>query len=69
MKTKGPNTISYEYTQENGKITSFKIKQGFTKFGDQVYRTQAINIGFFKEDMSFKEYEKITILDQEVTDV
>lgn len=43
--------------------------QGFTKFGDHVYRTQSINIGFFKDDMSFKEFEKITIQDKEYTDV
>lgn len=38
LRTKGPNRISYEYEEENGKFKSFRIKQGYTKYGDKVYR-------------------------------
>jgi len=61
LRTKGPNKISYEFTQEDGIITSFKIRQGFCKNGDEVFRKQAINIGFFDADLSFTEHENIVI--------
>ena len=47
LRTKGPNKITYEYTHDEGIITSFKIRQAFCKHGDEVYRKQSINIGFF----------------------
>lgn len=69
LRTKGPNKISYEYTHEDGVITSFKIRQGFCKFGDEVYRKQAINIGFFDFDKNFVEHKNIVIEDRELTQV
>jgi hypothetical protein len=38
-------------------------------YGDEVYRKQSINIGFFDFDKNFVEYEKILINDRELTDV
>lgn len=38
LQTKGPNTITIEFDQDNGKITAFRIKQGYTKYGDHIYR-------------------------------
>ena len=57
------------YTQDNGKIASFKIVQDFTKFGDKVYRKQSVNIAFIKADHSFNQIERVEIEDKEVTDV
>lgn len=52
-----------------GKIKNFRIKQGFFKYGDEIYRRQQINIGFFDQNMAFQEHEKILIEDKEVTEV
>ena len=38
LRTKGPNKIQYEYEHDEGTITKFKIRQGFCKYGDEVYR-------------------------------
>ena len=38
LRTKGPNKITYEFTQEDGIIKSFRIRQAFCKYGDEVYR-------------------------------
>jgi len=38
LRTKGPNKIEYEYEHVEGVITKFRIRQGFCKFGDEVYR-------------------------------
>jgi len=56
LRTKGPNKISYEYTHDEGIITSFKIRQAFCKHGDEVYRQQSINIGFFDNNKNFTEH-------------
>lgn len=69
LSTKGPNKITYEFTHDEGIITSFKIRQGFCKYGDEVYRKQSINIGFFAEDHSFTEFQNIVIEDRELTEV
>lgn len=69
LRTKGPNKITYEYTEENGTITSFKIKQGFCNHGDEVYRKQSINIGLFDSQRNFTEIENIVIEDKEITEV
>ena len=69
LRTKGPNKITYEYTHDEGVITSFKIRQGFCKHGDEVYRKQSINIGFFDSDHKFTEHEHIVIDEKELTDV
>ena len=37
--------------------------------GDEVFRRQAINIGFFQSDGHFEEYEHIMIEDKELTEV
>ena len=52
LRTKGPNKITYEYTHEDGVISSFKLRQGFCMYGDEVHRKQRVNIGFFYENES-----------------
>ena len=63
MRTKGPNQIPYEYNHDDGVITNFKIRQGICKFGDEVFRKQAINIGFFNSELQFVEHANIVIED------
>ena len=38
LRTKGPNKVTYHIDSQNGKIQSFKLIQGFTKFGDHTFR-------------------------------
>ena len=61
LRTKGPNKFTYEYTHDEGVITSFKIRQGFCKYGDEVYRKQSINIGFYDQDKNFAEHTNIVL--------
>lgn len=61
LRTKGPNKVSYEIEEQDGKIKSFKLRQGFTKFGDQVYRKQSFNIGYFDSSNNYKVIEKIDL--------
>ena len=69
LRTKGPNKFTYEFTHDDGIITNFKIRQGFCKHGDEVFRKQSINIGFFDSDRKFNEIENIVIEDRELTEV
>lgn len=69
LKYKGPNTIVPEYeADQHGVITSFKLRQGFTKFTDPVYRQQSLNIGFF-DNNGLHRIEKVVLKPQELTDV
>jgi len=68
LRTKGPNKISYEYTHDDGVITSFKIRQGFCKFGDEVFRKQSVYIGLFTSNKEFEQHY-VTIQDRELTDL
>jgi len=69
LRTKGPNKFTYEYTHDEGVITSFKIRQGFCKYGDEVYRKQSINIGFYDQDKNFVEHTNIVLEDRELTEM
>lgn len=69
LRTKGPNKLTYEYDHDDGVLTSFKIRQAFCKHGDEVYRKQSINIGFFDESGGFTEHQKVVIEDKELTDI
>lgn len=61
LRTKGPNKITYDYTEENGKIKSFRLNQGFTKFGDQILRKQSFNIGYFDKQNTYHVIEKVQL--------
>lgn len=61
LRTKGPNKITYEYTEENGKIKSFRLQQGYTKFGDQILRKQSFNIGYFDKQNNYHVIEKVQL--------
>lgn len=50
LQTKGSNKIKAEYTESEGKITEFRIRQSPCKYADVVYREQTFNIGFYDED-------------------
>lgn len=69
LRTKGPNKITYEWSHDEGIITSFKIRQAFCQHGDEVYRKQSINIGFFDQDKKFVEHVNIVIEDRELTEI
>lgn len=69
LRTKGPNKITTEVEEEGGKIKSFKIRQGITKFGDNIFRKQTINIGYFDSANAYHVIEKVNIEAQEITDV
>jgi aminopeptidase N len=62
--------MSYEYSEQDGKFTSFKIRQTPCKYGDAVFRQQRIEVGFYNEDGSFvRTIENLAIEAKEVTDV
>ena len=69
LRTKGPNKLTYEYTHEDGLITSFKVRQGFCMFGDEVYRKQSINIGFFHDGPENFEETYAVLEDRELTEL
>ena len=50
IQTKGANKIKAEFTEEEGKITDFKIRQTPCKYADEVYRQQRFNIGLYDEN-------------------
>ena len=71
LRTKGPNKLTYEFKHEDGEITQFRVRQGFCMFGDEVYRKQSINIGFFydgpesfEETYAVIEARELTEMDQ-----
>ena len=68
LKTKGPNKITYKYTHNKNIITQFKIRQGFLKNSDEIFRKQSFCIGFFEADYNFEEYF-VTIQNRELTDL
>jgi hypothetical protein len=61
LRTKGPNKVTYQIESENGKIKSFKLVQGFTKFGDHIFRKQSLNIGYFDAQNTYKVIEKVNL--------
>lgn len=70
LQTKGVNKFTYEYEQQEGKFTSFRIRQTHCKYADTIHRKQRIEIGFYNEDGSFvRAVENVAIEAQEVTEV
>jgi hypothetical protein len=50
IQTKGSSMITAEYTEENGKITAFQIRQNPAKYGDNVFRQQSFNIALYDDE-------------------
>ena len=50
IQTKGANKIKAEFTEVEGKITEFKIRQTPCKYADEVFRQQRFNIGLYDEN-------------------
>lgn len=70
LQTKGLNKISAEFETNQGKFTSFKIRQSPCKYADQVCREQRIEIGFYNEDGSFvRAIENVKIEGKEITEI
>lgn len=50
LQTKGANKVTAEYTEQDGLITSFQLRQTPCKYGDNVYRQQSFNIALYDEE-------------------
>ena len=61
LMTSGMNELTPILVCEDKKIKSFKVRQEMARYGKNVYRSHALDIGLFDENMKLTEIKKIII--------